>query len=72
MGSDTEWSKVRRGKERRVGVRKFHLSIKGTERLQDSSFSWGSKNKKNWAEYACTVGKCSGLDVGEDNDNKKE
>ena len=80
MGSDTEWSKVRRGKERRVGVRKFNFTIRGADDVSSSKFNWHMDKDmmqkkpyhKNWAEYACKVGKCSGVDIGDENGDKKE
>ncbi len=71
MGQDANWKKYRRGKERKVRNKDFKYSLRGTEVLQDSRFSWSSDNKKNWAEYACKVGKCSGLDMGDENGKKE-
>ena len=71
MGQDSNWKRFRRGKERKVRNKDFKYSLKGTEVLQDSRFSWSSDNKKNWTEYACKVGKCSGLDIGDENGKKE-
>ena len=71
MGQDSNWKRFRRGKERKVRNKDFKYSLKGTEVLQDSRFSWSSDNKKNLTEYACKVGKCSGLDIGDENGKKE-
>jgi len=68
MGRDGDWKRFRRGKERKVRNKDFKFSLKGTEVLQGSEFNWDSNNKKNWASYACKVGKCSGVELVEENE----